>query len=1006
MTFIRRFVKFFAFVCGVCMLFVSPLIAEAKPVTVDDVMTISASDEANDNAAKNAMDSDPMTRWETSHGTDPAWLEIVLKKEHTISSISIMWEQASARVYDIQVSEDGQDWKNVAAVNDGVEAEERIIEFSPVRTRYVRIYCKERNGKWGYSIWEVIFNPPDESQLPVLNVDNLPYMNPHLPVKDRVEDLLKYMTLKEKIDELAGKDNMDGKTNRRLGIPPLLMADGPHGIRKFGEATCFPGLITCASWDEDLMRRVGVAIAREARAKGRNLVLGPCINIHRTPLGGRNFESFSEDPYLTGRMAVAYVKGVQSEKIGTAVKHFACNNQEWERDSISVEISERALREIYLPGFKAAVCEGNATSVMGAYNKVNGEYCCANYHLLTDILKNEWGFKGFVVSDWGAIHDTLKDANAGSDMEMGGPGNYFTRAKLLPAVQNGLIPESAIDDKVRRILYVKFYLGLFDGIEKKYQGAANTKEHQELVREIAENGVVLLKNENEILPLNIEKIKSIAVIGPNAKKTPIDGGGSSEVISPYSISALKGLQNKCENKVVIKYAKGCDIPFDWKELTVEGKAPDNAEKVRVKCLSEDMAPGKGLSFVWLDNGSFKVSSLEGEELLKNQSFETGDANWEKSGNAKYIFPQDWHYYDGRYSYGIGNDGGPENASGEISQIIEIPGKVKKGDLLTFQMWIKPEKYYSGKVSLKLEFLSSDNKLLSSYQSKIMRNQSKMDKNLLKEAVNISKTSDLVIIFVGLNKYQESEGFDRENMQLPDGQDELIEAVSAINKNTIVVLINGTPVNMERWVDKVPAVIEAWYPGQEGGNAIANILFGDVNPSGKLSVTFPRKLSDNPSYGNYPGGGGKVYYKEGIFVGYRHYDKNNIEPRFPFGHGLSYSKFEYSNLVISPKQTKDGDVIVRLDIKNISNREGREVVQLYVNDKQSSLERPPQELKAFKKVSLKPAEKKTVEMKLNKESLSFYHPEKKGWVAEPGEFEILIGSSSRDIRLRDSFTLTD
>ncbi len=818
-----------------------------------------------------------------------------------------------------------------------------------------------------------------------LRASDFPYKDSSVPLEQRIDDLLGRMTLEEKIDEICGKDFMDGKTNRRLGISPLLMTDGPHGIRDmYGKATCFPTLVMLGCvWDEDLMKRVGVALGEETRAKGRNLILGPCINIHRTPLGGRNFESFGEDPYLVGKMAAGYVNGVQNQKIGTSTKHFAVNNQEWERANISVEISERALREIYLPAFKAAVQEADTLTVMGAYNKINGSYCCENSHLLMDILKNEWGFQGFVVSDWWAIKNTIKAANEGCDMEMPGPGYHFTRANLLPAVRNNQVKESVIDDKVRRILRVKYKLGLFDGTNKNYKGSVNTKEHQDLAREVAENGIVLLKNEKNVLPLDLGKIKSIAVIGPNASQARHGGGGSSQVGPPYSVSPLQGLKNKCPNAITINYVKGCNMPNELNAIPLSAFRPSGSSEeyglkgeyfnnIDFKGIPVHTRTDKTISFDW--GGSSPAHGV------KNDNFSvrwTGKLIPPKSGKYELCILSDDGsrlYIDNQLIVSHWSDHGPEMKKGSMKLIegreydVRIEFYEKGGGAVMKFGWVAP------------------------------------GEEMQEEAVEAASKADAAILFVGLNNSIEGEGVDRRDMRLPQGQDELIEAVNAVCKNTIVVLINGTPVNMEKWVNEVPAIIEAWYPGQEGGNAIANILFGDVNPSGKLSVTFAKKLSDNPSYRNYPGSGGKVYYKEGIFVGYRHYDKNNIEPQFPFGHGLSYSKFKYSNLVISPEQTKDGDVSVKVDIKNISNREGKEVVQLYIKDKQSSLKRPPKELKAFKKVSLKSGEKKTVEMKLNKESLSFYYPEKKKWIAEPGEFEVLIGSSSRDIRLRDGFTL--
>ena len=817
--------------------------------------------------------------------------------------------------------------------------------------------------------------------------EDFPYKDSSVPLEDRIDDLLGRMTLEEKIDEVCGKDFMDGKTNERLGIPPLLMTDGPHGIRDmYGKATCFPTLVTLGcTWDEDLSEKVGVALAEETRAKGRNLILGPCINIHRTPLGGRNFESFGEDPYLVGRLAVGYVKGVQSQNIATSTKHFAANNQEWDRAKISVEISERALREIYFPAFKAVVREADTFTIMGAYNKINGSYCCENSHILIDVLKNEWDFKGFVVSDWWGIIHGMKAANEGCDMEMPGPGYHFIRAKLSPAIRNDRLKESVIDDKVRRILRVKYKLGLFDDVNKKFKGSVNSKEHQNLAREVAESGMVLLKNENNVLPLNFRKIKSIAAIGPNVSQVRHGGGGSSQVGPPYSISPLEGLKNKCGGAITINYAKGCNMPNEVNEIPSSAFRPsEDSEEFGLKgeyfnnkdCKGKPVLTrvDKIINFDWAGNSPTKG--------IKNDSFSvrwTGKLVPPKTGRYDLSLLSDDGsrlYIDNKLVVRNWGDHGPEAKKG-VLELIEG----KKYDIRI--------EYYenAGGAMMKFGWVPPG-------------------KDMQQKAVAAAKKADVAIIFAGLNNLIEGEGVDKRNMKLPEGQDELIEAVSAVNKNTIVVLINGTPVEMQKWINDVPAAIEAWYPGMEGGNAIANVLFGDVNPSGKLSVTLPKKLRDNPSYGNYPGSRGKVHYKEGIFVGYRHYDENNIEPQFPFGHGLSYSNFEYSNLVISPKETKNGVVTIKVDVKNTSNREGKEVVQLYVYDKQSSLQRPPKELKAFKKINLKPREKKTLTLKLNKESLSFYDEAKKKWVAEPGEFEVLIGSSSRDIRLKDSFILID
>lgn len=808
------------------------------------------------------------------------------------------------------------------------------------------------------------------------------YKNAKSPIEARVKDLMKRMTLEDKIDELCGKDFMDGKTNNRLGIPPLLMSDGPHGIRDHNELnTCFPTLVSVgATWNEEITYELGQALADEARARGRNFLLGPCINIHRTPLGGRNFESIGEDPYLISRLAVAYVKGVQSKKVGTSTKHYAANNQEDKRTGISVEIDERSLREIYLPAFEAAVKEARTTSVMGSYNMINGDYCCENSHTLIDILKKEWGFTGFVISDWWAIKDYMKAANNGCDMEMPGPGDHFTRAKLTPAIHNGQISMATIDDKVRRILRVKFELGLFDGVEKEFMGSVNTQEHQDTARKIAEEAIVLLKNSNGALPLDKDKIKTIAVIGPNAAVGRSGGGGSSEVLSPYIITPLDGLQKAAGGGITIKFAQGVQMPGYIDIIpsallrTPEGKS--------------------GLKAEYYNNIDFNGSPIV-TKIDENVNFDWGDGspagvntdNFSARWTGKLIAQE-----TGSFDLAILSDDGSRlfiNGNLLVDNWGDHAPQTKQNGIM-----LEKGKEYD----LKLEFYEKGG-------GAVMKlGMMPTPDRTINEAVKAASESDVAVVFVGLNGSFEGEGHDKQDMMLPAGQDELIEAVSMANPNTVVVLINGTPVDMRRWAGRVPAIVEAWYPGMEGGNAIANILFGDINPSGKLPMTFPQKLEDNPSYNYYPGIGDKVYYKEGIFVGYRHYDSKNVEPLFPFGHGLSYTTFKYENMKIEKDRTAGALAKVSVDITNTGALGGKEVVELYVSDKVSSVPRPSKELKGYKKIYLRPGEQQTVVFKLDKRSFAFYDAGKNQWVAEPGEFDILAGSSSRDIRLKGSYTI--
>ncbi|HUK82390.1 MAG TPA: glycoside hydrolase family 3 C-terminal domain-containing protein [Verrucomicrobiae bacterium] len=692
-----------------------------------------------------------------------------------------------------------------------------------------------------------------------------PYKNPRVPVEQRIEDLLARMTLEEKVEMLSGT-GFDSKPNARLGIPAIKMADGPQGVRinfwrpRRGStrtnavpvpSTAFPcGSALAATWDTDLIQQVGRTIGQEARTLNKDMMLAPCVNIQREPQGGRNFESYSEDPYLASRMAVAYIKGVQSQDVIATVKHFAANNQEFERNTINVKVDERVLHEIYFPAFRAAVQEAGVWSVMSAYNKLNGAWCSENPHLLTDVLKNRWGFKGFVVSDWGAVHSTVPTANAGLDIEMP-RGKFLTTELLSPAITSGEVKQSVIDDKIRRMLRAMFSIGLFDRPESQ-GGEVDTPEQRAVARTAATESIVLLKNAGDVLPLSPQKVRSIALIGPNATEARVGGGGSAMVRPVNPVSPLDGIRLRAGTIFKLTYALGCE--------------------------------------------------LEGE-----------------------------------------------NTEG-------LPAQTQA--------------------------------------------------DLINEAASVAAAADVAVVFVGDSARVESEGFDRKSLELPSGQDELIEAVSKTNKNTIVVLNVGAPVLMGRWIDQVPAVMNAWFGGEEVGNAIATVLFGDANPSGKLPVTFLKDWKDSPAYGHYPGENGAVDYDEGLYVGYRFFDKHNIEPQFPFGHGLSYTTFEYSDLKVSPERVAPGQPVqVRLNVRNTGTLEGGEAVQLYVHDVQCSVDRPVKELKAFRKVTLKPGETQPVSFTLDKSALAFYDATKRDWVAEPGTFEVLVGSSSRDIRLKATFELT-
>ncbi len=811
------------------------------------------------------------------------------------------------------------------------------------------------------------------------------YKQQDLPVRERAADLTSRLTLEEKVTLLGGLDGMRANGIPRLGIGPVNLVNGPNGVGD-KPGTAFPvGVAMAASWNEKLINEIGIAIGEEARAKKADILLGPCVNIHRNPLGGRNFESYSEDPFLTGRMGVNFVKGVQSLRVATSVKHYALNNQETSRSSYDAEVDERTLREIYLPAFETIVKEADPMTFMAAYNLFRGVHCTENRYLLTDILRDEWGFKGFVMSDWDATHSTVAAAKAGLDLEMPGKPKFFTKEKLIRAVKEGKLSEAEIDEKVINILSVYFRIGIFDDKNTLPKGELNTPAHQQLAARAAREAIVLLKNKNNILPLDKKKIKTIAVIGPNASVNRVGGGGSSEVKPFYSVSPLDGLKNKLGDNVKLLYNEGVDItPKDLPVVGPEYLIPPGAKKGE-----------HGLKAEYFNN-----SNMEGEPVVTRID-KTIDFNWgQKSPDeniqvdrfsarwtGKLIAPK-----TGRIKIGVlSNDGSYLYINGKL--LINNWGM--HGPLLrTTEIDVVKGKEYD----IKVEFSEIGNNAEVALKWELDITKNSYDP----KAVELAKKADVAIVFAGLSPKYESEGYDRESMDMPGAQDELIKAVAKANRNTIVVINSGTPVTMKRWINDAQSVVQAWYLGQETGNAIADVLFGDYNPSGKLPVTFPVNYEDYPGYPSYNRVQNKAVHEEGLFVGYRYYDSKNIRPLFPFGHGLSYTSFEYSDATIT--RNDDGTVDVSLQVKNSGKREGSEVVQLYIHDVKSSVARPFKELKGFSKVTLKPGEVKKVTMKLNKRAFSFYDVSSKKWVAEPGEFDILIGSSSGDIKLKKRFEL--
>lgn len=710
------------------------------------------------------------------------------------------------------------------------------------------------------------------------------YLDDSKPVEERVEDALSRMTLEEKIAVTHAQSKFCSPGVARLGIPEFWMTDGPHGIRpevlwdEWDQAgwtndscVAFPAL-TClaATWDTDMSMLYGKSIGEEARYRNKTVLLGPGVNIYRTPLNGRNFEYMGEDPYLAGRMVVPYVQGVQQNGVAACVKHYALNNQEVNRHTTNVIVDDRALYEIYLPAFKAAVQEGKAWSIMGAYNLYKGQHACHNQYLLNDILKGEWGFDGVVVSDWGGVHDTDQAITNGLDMEFGSwtdglsngasnaYDNYYLADPYLERIQSGKAGTKELDDKVRRILRLAFRTTMD---RNRPYGAMRSPEHYDAARKIGEAGIVLLQNNGNLLPIDLAKTKKIAVIGENAVKMMTVGGGSSSLKVQREISPLDGIRNRVGNRAEVVYARGY----------------------------------------------------------------VGDASGEYNG--------------------------------------VVSGQNLKDDR-------SPEE-------------------------------------LIAEAVRVAGEADYVIFIGGLNKstHQDCEDSDRTGLGLPYGQDRVITELVKANQNLVVINVSGNAVAMP-WIKEVPAVLQAWFLGSEAGNAIAAVLMGDVNPSGKLPFTFPARLEDVPAHqlGEYPGSEkvGDIVnekYNESIFVGYRWADKQKkAKPLFPFGHGLSYTTFEYGKPVADKKtMTADDTITFTVTVKNTGDREGQEVVQLYISDKKSSLPRPVKELKGFKKVKLAPGEEQKVSFTVAKDALSFFDDAKHEWIAEPGKFEAVIAASAADIR---------
>jgi beta-glucosidase len=810
-------------------------------------------------------------------------------------------------------------------------------------------------------------------------------------VERRVNAILSQMTLDEKIDMLGGINEMFIRPLPRLGLPSFKMADGPLGVRNYGPATAMAGGIgLAASWDPALATRVGREIGRDARAKGVHFMLGPGVNIYRAPMNGRNFEYLGEDPYLASQIAVAYIEGMQSEGVSATVKHFLGNNSEFDRHNTDTIIDERTMREIYLPAFEAAVKQGHVGAVMDSYNLLNGSHLTQNQHANIDILKTEWGFGGILMSDWTSTYDAVAAANAGLDLEMPS-GLFLNREKLLPAIQKGLVTVATIDDKVRRILRTAIQFGWLDRDQTDLSISRYNREGDQVALDAALEGVVLLKNEGNLLPLNKDSLKSVLVVGPDAHPPVPVGGGSARVLPFQAVSFIQGISDYLGTAAQVYYTPG---------------VPSLAEMADATSFSSAAANGMpGLQAEY-----FEKEDLQGQPFITDHQVHINFG-----APAKNVIPDQARSarWTGYFTPGAA---GPYDLF--VSSTGEDGGyyRLYVDDKLILDHWHDSRELLGG-ATVTLDSKPHKVVLERHGHSTWLGGYVRMGivpqgTYVTPEAKALAAKADLVVVAAGFDRASESEGADR-TFRLPPGQDELIQEMLAANKNTVVVLTSGGGVDMNAWIDRTPALLQVWYPGQEGGRAAARILFGDANPSGRLPATFERRWEDNPVHDSYypAPGTNRVVYKEGVFVGYRGYEHNGTKPLFPFGYGLSYTTFSYSNIRIKPVNAgPPGEVAsgplyeVTFDVRNSGAREGADVAQVYVADSHSKVPRPAKELKGFVRIDLKPGETKTSTVALDRRAFSYYDVATKQWHADPGEFNVLVRRSSQDIELRGSLKL--
>jgi len=801
--------------------------------------------------------------------------------------------------------------------------------------------------------------------------------------EQKVDAMVHALSLQQKIDLLGGADGMAIRSVPEIGMRPLRMSDGPLGVRSWGTSTAYAaGIGLAASWDSELAHRVGVMLGQDARARGVNFLLGPGVNMYRSPLNGRNFEYFGEDPYLAGQIAVGYIQGVQSQGVVATVKHYAANNSEYDRHRINTVIDERTLREIYLPAFEAAVKQGQVGAVMDSYNRINGEYATQNAFLNNRILRQEWGFQGILMSDWGATYDGVAAANGGLDLEMGN-AEFMNAKTLIPAIREGKVSVATIDEKVRHILRTATQFGLFDHSQTDPTIPLFNPAADAVALQSAQEGAVLLKNDAGILPLNASSIHSIAVIGPNAYPAVPGGGGSSQVASFAPVSFMTGLSQAL-------YPKG--IKVYWNAGI---KTPSDIFSNTRWCTDASCKQTGLLRNEFIDKTNAKTSS--GQDDLINSLQNPGGDDWNPGYRrvewTGYYLPETSGVYRvvaaavGEDSYSLMLDGKkildvPEHQNGQAPKSAKVILEAGKAVKIDFTYWPMTEVKTAG--------------------LGVITESSLLDP----EAERLAKMADVTVVAAGFSPSTEGEGLDR-TYRLPFGQEELIQSVAAANPRTIVVLTAGGSVATQDWIDKVPALLHTWYGGQQAGTALARVLMGDVNPSGKLPISWEREIEDNPANGNYyeSPGSRDVNYAEGIFTGYRYYDKGKVKSLFPFGFGLSYTSFVFSNLIVSPQTTSGtGTVDVSFDILNTGTRAGAEVAQVYVGEPDAGVPRPVKELKGFSRVMLAPGESRRVTVTLDRRAMAYWDTGSHDWKIDAGKFVVYVGDSSQNLPLQGTFAV--